>query len=178
MKKTICVLLAILMFVNLCAFSTIDYNKAMNAYEIGEYEEAAELFSALGNYEDSPKMYMYCKAIAMGDNGRYEDAAKAMKSFSEIYKESDFYYKYFTAMAIQNGEEDPVKLSEAAELFENIFLFRNSADMAELCEAKSVLYSFVDANGNISLESAEGAYQWQRQDRIQRLRGRGNRYRP
>lgn len=66
-----------LLLVLLSGCDSSDYKKAMSLYEGGQYLEAAEIFSALGEYEDSAAMATECtylQAGSLAESGEYADA--------------------------------------------------------------------------------------------------------
>lgn len=56
---------------------SLDYREAIDLYNAQDYEAAAEMFYALGDYEDSQALYTRCQywiAIEMTQYGNYEEA--------------------------------------------------------------------------------------------------------
>ena len=72
----------ILLLVGILAFSlsgcdALDYREAIDLYNVGEYDAAAEMFAALGDYEDSAKLVTrshYWAAVTRMEQGNYEEA--------------------------------------------------------------------------------------------------------
>ena len=95
MKKILSFAMVLVMLLALCGCDKLDYNKAMKAYDNGEYAEARDLFSELGDYEDSAKMVKDCDyriAKRAMDNEDYE---AALKTFEKLDKFLDDYYGTF-----------------------------------------------------------------------------------
>ncbi|MCI7726790.1 MAG: protein kinase [Clostridiales bacterium] len=73
---------------------SMDYKAALERMDAGEYDSAAEAFSELGNYKDSPQKAedavhekAYQKAWALLDSEEYDQAAEAFKALG-AYKDS------------------------------------------------------------------------------------------
>ena len=63
---------------------TLDYRRAVELYNAGKFEAAADLFHALGDYEDCPALYTDCQywiAATLADRGDYE---RALPRFAEL----------------------------------------------------------------------------------------------
>ena len=96
MKKRICIFL----FIMLTAAAILtgcgkggDYKKAMSLYENGQFEEAAEKFIELGDYENSQDMVMVCRyeaARTLFDAGNYEEAKKAFAELGDYENSANF----------------------------------------------------------------------------------------
>lgn len=74
-KKIAVVLLLICTILCLCGCDSTekDYNSAEKLFESGEYKEALELYSQIGDYEDSVEKIAICeKEIAMRENADYD----------------------------------------------------------------------------------------------------------
>ena len=87
MKKRICISLCIMLtaaaIITGCGKGG-DYKKAMSMYENGQFEEAAEKFTELGDYENSQDMVMVCRyeaAKTLFDAGNYEEAKKPLQNW-------------------------------------------------------------------------------------------------
>ncbi|MBP3684167.1 MAG: tetratricopeptide repeat protein [Oscillospiraceae bacterium] len=82
MKKCILVVMVLVLLLTGCGNS--DYNKAMDLYEAGNYEEAIVLFLELGDYEDSAEKVIACNygiALNFYNSGDY---ATAMNLFTTL----------------------------------------------------------------------------------------------
>lgn len=69
-------LVCVLMF-SLTGCEKLDYRKAIDLYNAGRFDEAAELFSALDGYENSGEMQTLCRywaAITLAENGNHAEA--------------------------------------------------------------------------------------------------------
>lgn len=100
MKKII----SLLVFFSLCLFlcscgKADDYEAALTLMNSGNYEEAVDAFSELGDYEDSIKKSEECKAILS-----YEDAISLLNS-----QKHDEAFAIFTALG---DYEDSVEMSK------------------------------------------------------------------
>lgn len=138
LKKAICLILVIVI-----AFSGIaaskpakTYDKAQKEMTKGAYEKAAELFESISSYEDASQQAMYCKALAFGEKGQYEDAVKALK-FLGNFKDSAYLLTYYTICRQAFSDNASIlDLLEAAEKFDEISIFRDSAKKAEECRQR------------------------------------------
>ena len=113
------------------------YDNAQTQLAQGNYEKAAELFDSISSYEDSSKMSMYSKALAYGESGKYDDAISAL-TILEDFKDSSYLITYYTIckLAYGGGTKNypyPYNMIEAAEEFDTISVFRDSANKAEEC---------------------------------------------
>ena len=134
MKKTaILLLMLILTVVVLTGCQESIATKYMNAQTLmaeGKYAEAAERFEALGSYEESSMLTMYCKAAAAGERGDYGTAFSGFRGLGE-YKDSRMMLEYYSARSYEDGNWRN-KL-QAATMYEQNSLFRDSASRAENC---------------------------------------------
>ena len=70
-----------------------NYTKAMSMYENGQYTEAADKFSALGDYEDSQNMVKACNyeaAKVLFNDGSYEEAKQAFSELGDYEDSAQF----------------------------------------------------------------------------------------
>lgn len=94
MKKTLTLLLAIVMMLSLCGCNSSDYKKAVSLYEAGNYAEAAEIFTSLGDYEDAAEMSVKCEyalavdLLADGDYASALDVFAALGDYADSIKYS------------------------------------------------------------------------------------------
>ena len=89
MKKRICVSLCMLLMAAVIVAGCGkggDYKKAMSMYENGQFEEAAEKFTELGDYKDSADQATECNyrvALDMMDQGLYSEAAEMFQAIAD-----------------------------------------------------------------------------------------------
>lgn len=100
MKKFTAILVLIAILVCFAGCESMDYKKATNLYNNGQYAEALELFLELGSYEDSAEMVNAC---------RYEIANEKMAA-KEYLEAADLFiqlgdYKDSAAKAVTCQEE-------------------------------------------------------------------------
>lgn len=77
MKKLLTLLLACVLTLCLTGCDKLDYHKAVDLYNKGKFDDAAEIFSELGDYEDSAALSTlshYWAAITLAEEGNYEEA--------------------------------------------------------------------------------------------------------
>ena len=110
------------------------YNRANKLMTEGKYEESVKLFDEISTYEDSSKMAMYGKAIAAAESGDYK---KAFSSFNALgdFKDCPMMITYYTARQYESQATDTnwIPRLQAAETFDTVALFLDSAERAEKC---------------------------------------------
>lgn len=167
MRKTIAITVASLCVVGGGATAIIlpgylknqKYSTAMTHYKNAEYEEAAELFAELDDYENSKKMVEQCNSTLKYDNamqlyndGKYQEALEifsALEDFEDSKKmveQCDSQMKYDTAMQLYNDG----KYQEALKIFSVLADFKDSEKMIEKCnyqpEYDAALQLYYDGN--------------------------------
>jgi tetratricopeptide (TPR) repeat protein len=132
MKKRICIFL----FIMLTAAAILtgcgkggDYKKAMSLYENGQFEEAAEKFTELGDYENSQDMVTVCRyeaARALFDAGKYEEAKKAFSELGDYENSANYVSEcdYNSASALFEAGD----YEGAIAIFESIPDFKDSQE--------------------------------------------------
>ena len=95
---------ALLFVIRHVVIPKMNYDKAVNARENGEYEEAIAAFEALGDYGDAAEQaseIRYAQAVAARENGQYEDAITAFEAlgdYSDAAEQlSETWYQYADA---------------------------------------------------------------------------------
>ena len=91
----VCIAFVIVLFTVI--LPSIRYNKAVELYNAGQYEEAITAFEALNGYKDSQTQIKMCEtaikdrdysaAVALYETGQYEEAITAFEALNE-YKDS------------------------------------------------------------------------------------------
>ena len=112
------------------------YSKALTAMENGNYQEAKEIFTSLGDYQDSQKMLKECEneivyqeAISLEENKQYEEAIKLFISL-RTYKGSSTHaekarVKYIEQLYEQADYKKAFDiLSDSSDIGPNDQLFR------------------------------------------------------
>lgn len=169
MKNLGIVTLIFAITVMLTGCNSSDYKKATDLYESGDYEEAYEVFTELGDYRDSADMAkasLYKKASALYENGSYKDACDVFAGLGD-YEDSanmadasrlayaqelvaqDKYneaVKVFQALGDMAGIDDILDNIATSLMSENdyksakLFLYRHSEDEEMM---KEFLYKFL-----------------------------------
>ena len=98
------------------------YGEAETLLKQGKYDEAAEAFSALGNYQDASQLAMYCAAMASGEAGEYAMAVNNLLSLG-AFRDAALLARYYAALSYEAAEE----FEEAAERFKGLELYRDAA---------------------------------------------------
>ena len=90
MKRLIAIALVLTMALGLCACDSLDYKKAMEAYDQGDYETARTMFAELGDYEDSAQMVKVCDYEIANEYLGDEEYAEAWERFKALgdYKDA------------------------------------------------------------------------------------------
>ena len=70
--------------VGLCACDSADYKEAQSVYMAGHYQEAHDLFVALGDYEDSTQMAKKCSYMLGCEQMEKGEYAQAMEIFQAL----------------------------------------------------------------------------------------------
>ena len=132
------------------------YKNAQSLLSKEQYKAAAEIFDALGSYEDSSKMAMYCKAAAAGENGDYDAAIKSFETLAD-YKDCKLMAIYYSARKMQ-AQETVQSLYEAYSIYDTIPLFRDSMERGESC-LKQIYNEGVDSRENKKWSNAISAFE-------------------
>lgn len=107
-----------------------DYDKAKDLMNSGDYQEAIEIFTDLGDYEDSAEMIKECRyldAQQMISDGKYDEAIAAFEALGDYKESRDLITKaqYEKGKSLYNaGEYD-----KAIEIFTALGDYRDSTDM-------------------------------------------------
>ena len=124
-----------------------DYEKAVSCLQNGRYEEAAGLFQALGDYEDSAANYteaVYQLAVWLKTEGRLERAKQLFETLGD-YKESRALlaeadsqiteaqnaqtYQRAVSLLAYGEKANPDKIAEARELLLSISGYQDSKEI-------------------------------------------------
>ena len=141
---TITVLLATVMFL-LTGCNSSDYKKATELLESGSYEEAAELFSSLGDYEDSAELLKTChykEAEALLENDQYMDAADIYASLGDYEDCKDKYQECLYEQAGVLVNEG--KLEEAADMYDSLNQYKDSKTKLEEINHSIMMEKYAD----------------------------------
>ncbi len=120
------VLAVLILCISGCAAS--DESKYKNAQSLlgkGQYSEAAEIFDALGSYEDSTRLSMYAKAVLAGESGDYETAFSAFRSLEDL-KDSKQLLTYYEGRRLQANADSLI----ASENRDDLVMAKNDYDAA------------------------------------------------
>ena len=128
MKKTLLLLLltAALALTGCSASNQSYYEHAQLLLGYGDYAQAAELFTQLGEYRRSGDYALYCAALAALRDGEFT-LARANFALVEDFKSSERYLRYLDALDAASAGE----LESALALFEALGSFEDSRERAE-----------------------------------------------
>lgn len=104
---------------------SVSYNQAVELIDAGNYEDAKQIFAALGNYKDAPdrmSLASYHQAVELMNAGKYEDAKQIFTTLGSYKDAPDLaekcgYDQYYipAVAALEAGDQ-----KTALELLENI----------------------------------------------------------
>lgn len=128
-KSAVCLLLICGLAFSLTGCDNLDYREAVGLYNAGSYEEAAQIFAALEDYEDSDQLEIRCHywiAIRAMEYGRYETALEQFRALGS-YEDSparvtECIYQLALA-AFEDGD-----LETAAGYFQEILDYRQTQE--------------------------------------------------
>lgn len=127
MRKLFAVILSLIMLVVLAGCDSADYKKAVSLYEDGEYEQAMELFEALGDYEDASVRVLDCHyqiAVEFANAGKYQEAQEIFLSLGSYQDSVDMAKacNYEIALGLADQEE----YQKAIDIFLNLGDYKDS----------------------------------------------------
>lgn len=129
--KRILLLLPLLLCLSSCTLSNEAYYQQAQLYlGSGDFTSAGELFSQLGEYEDSADYALYCAALEALEADQL-DLARADLTLIAPFKSSGLYLQYITALELEAAG----KLEEALSAFEALGSFEDSLTRAERLQA-------------------------------------------
>lgn len=122
MKKIILCVLSIMLLLCLSACDSSDYKKAESLCEEERWSEAAEIFTSLGDYEDSAQRVKECNyniAEDLFDDQKYEQAKEAFEALGD-YSDSqvrvyDCNYQMASILCLGGKYEEAVPLLAQAQ---------------------------------------------------------------
>ena len=118
-----------------------DYDRAMDLYKTGSYEEAAVLFEQLGDYKDSADMARssrYQQAKLAYQREEYQAARDLFLQLGDYSDSADWVTRCTQGMDYERAMEffNQGKYGEAAALFTKLGDYRDSASRAEVCRTQ------------------------------------------
>ena len=141
--SAVCVLVIAAVLMTQVIMPNNKYNEAVNLLESGEYLQAIDLFTELGDHKDSKTKIRECEyqmAISMMENGHYEEAISVFQnlkgykdSFDKI-NECKIEPAYVKAVELMESE----KYNEAIEAFTAIREIRDCSAEIIQCYKKSL----------------------------------------
>ena len=163
MKKIKILVFLLVAAVMLTGCDSSDYKKATGLYESGNYDEAYEAFTELGDYKDSADMAKsshYKKASVLYENGNYKEACEVFTGLGDYEDSANMAdlsrLAYAQELVTQSKYNDAVKVFQALgdmdgidEVLDNIadslmfeddyknaklFLYRHSEDEEKMKE--------------------------------------------
>ena len=137
MKKLTAIVLAVLFCFCLASCresNEAKYQRAGKLMAEGRYEEAVRVCEEAGDYEDAGRMAAYGKAVMAAEAGDYPTALSAFSSLGD-YKDSPTMVTYYTARQYESQatETNWSPRAIAADTYDRIAFFRDSAERAEQC---------------------------------------------
>jgi outer membrane protein assembly factor BamD (BamD/ComL family) len=100
--ELIALILVCLFCFSACQESTeAKYERAQRLLADKKYFEASNLFDEISAYEDSSKMSMYTKAIALAEKGDYAAATSSFRALGD-FKDCSLMITYYTGRKYQD----------------------------------------------------------------------------
>ena len=130
------------------------YGEAETLLKQGKYDEAAEAFSALGNYQDASQLAMYCAAMASGEAGEYAMAVNNLLSLG-AFRDAALLARYYAALSYEAAEE----FEEAAERFKGLELYRDAAARLKTYPEKILARDYAAADQAEQSGDLDAAYE-------------------
>jgi len=162
---TLALLCALVFLLPSCAQDyPLSYQRAIDLFSAGEFDDAARAFEKLGSYGNSQTYAAYSRGLVLFGQGAYADAIPYFE------KTQDFMYgrsRYIYCVAYQM--EEAGSFVEAAEMFYSLGNFEDAASHAVYCKARQAEASGDLDNALFTYESA-GEYS-DSSDRLAVLRG-------
>jgi len=158
-------LCALALFLPSCAQDyPMSYQRAINFFSAGEYEEAARAFERLGIYGNAPTYAAYSRGLVLFEQGAYEEAMPYFEKTQDfMYGKSR--YTYCKAYTLEVAGS----FAEAAQAFRSLGEFEDAASHAVYCQARA---AEADADYDNALYTYETAGEYgDSADRLALLRG-------
>ena len=133
MKRLLSLLLLLSLCLTMCGCSLSNrdyYERAQLFLGSGDFANAAQLFSQLGEYEDSADYALYCAALLALQEGELE-LARANLTQLAPFKSSGRYLRLLQAMTLERSGD----LEGALLLYDALGSFENSAGAAQRLRA-------------------------------------------
>lgn len=130
MRKLFALILSLVMLGMLTGCDSSDYKKAVSLYESGEYTQAAEMFKALGDYEDSADMVKACNyqiALELTGAEKYQEALIVFLSLGDY--EDCAEQSVFCTCKIAEAYAEDGKLTEAISLLKDYYSYPQAQEM-------------------------------------------------
>ena len=135
-----------------------NYNKAQKLYEEGNYSESRQIFSSLGEYNDSPMMSkkayaeeLFHKASLMHEHGKLQSAYKTLNELIDYIEAADFSSEYYDDIKSRTSVEwkevlyksgishmKKERYKDAINCFESIEDYKTNEDVEKYTEYKDV----------------------------------------
>ena len=139
------------------------YNDALNQMQKGNNAKAAEILSRISFHEDSAQLAQYCSALALTDEGKYEEALYLFRLLDN-YRDSRQCYDYYQAKRADVSANTPWYRAYAASLYDrdSIAGYKDATQRAEAI--RSGLYqegiTAEETKKNEKGEEIEGSEDW------------------
>ena len=151
MKRFLAILLVVTVMLSLCACDSLDYKKAMEAYESGDYETALAMFTELGDYEDSAQMAKACDyeiASEYLDDKDYAEAWERFKALGDYKDAKEMSARAARCMLIEYLKENGSK-AETPDKYHTVLASESDGDL--------LLGYYYKISGLINIDVAIGA---------------------
>ena len=116
-RSFLLVMLILLLFTSLTGCEDMDYRDAIRLYNDGDYEAAAEIFYALGDFEKCPELYTDCQywiAADLAEQGNFEKALPRFWKLGAYRNSTKWVTECKYQLAIADFDEGQYKDAELA----------------------------------------------------------------
>lgn len=131
----ICIVFLAVIIGGFFAFLFIKYNKAVNTFNAGNYDEAKVIFTELKSFNGSEAMVLECdyaKAASLINNREYDAAKEVFATITEYKDSADMVLECDYRKASENLEKK--NFDEAKALFYTISDYKDSETMISECD--------------------------------------------
>ncbi|MBR0137579.1 MAG: zinc-ribbon domain-containing protein [Erysipelotrichaceae bacterium] len=118
-----------------------EYNEALKLVKSGEYQQAAEAFDKMGDYQKAKKYVKYCNGVLKFNSGDYDGARELLDAIGSI-EDSNYYLSYLKGL--EKIKANTYKASDFTSAADDFGKAKNIADAAGMEKYCRALASFVN----------------------------------
>lgn len=146
-KSIVCMLLILLLGVSLTGCKALDYRKAIEHYNSGSFDAAAEGFALLEDFEDSQDLAQrsrYWAAMSCMEQGQYQEAVNRFRKLGDYQDSVQRLERCRYLLAVQTMEAG--EYAEAITGFEALNGYEDSAQRITECQYQLAIAAFQAAD--------------------------------